>query len=57
VFHPLLFINDELRKPWNEVVMAYFKVLSYTLPGGTNEKQNKAQLGSQDLNLRLPAGV
>jgi hypothetical protein len=30
-------VNNELERTWMEAVMAYFKVLSRYLPGGTEE--------------------
>jgi hypothetical protein len=34
-------VNNELRRTWKEVVVAYFKVLSWNLPGGTEENHEK----------------
>jgi hypothetical protein len=34
-------MNDELERTWKETVIAYFKVISQHLPGGT-EKNKKS---------------
>jgi hypothetical protein len=34
---------DELRMIWKEVLMAYFKVLSWHLNGGTEENYEQTQ--------------
>jgi hypothetical protein len=34
-------MNKESEKIWMEVVIAYFKALSWNLPGGTEENQSK----------------
>jgi hypothetical protein len=31
-------VNDNLERIWKKVVIAYFKVVSCNLPGGTEEK-------------------
>jgi hypothetical protein len=33
----MVIMNNELERKWEEVVVAYFKVLSQHLPGGTEE--------------------
>jgi hypothetical protein len=32
-------MNDKLERVWKEAVVAYFKVISRHLPGGTDENQ------------------
>jgi hypothetical protein len=34
-------MNNHLERIWKEVVMAYLKVLSWHLPGGTEENHEK----------------
>jgi hypothetical protein len=36
-----IIVNDELERMWKEVAVAYFKVLSYHLLGGTEENVNQ----------------
>jgi hypothetical protein len=38
-------VNDDLERIWKEVVVAYFDVLPWNLPGGTevNLKKNLSQ--------------
>jgi hypothetical protein len=38
-------VNDELERMWKEAVMAEFKVLSWNLPGRTEENHEKPQSG------------
>jgi hypothetical protein len=59
-----MIVNDELEKIWKEAVMTKFKVLSWYLPGGSEENHKNlsqdSQSPSQDLNLGPPeyeAGV
>ena len=35
------YINDEFKYMWKEAVMAYFKVLSWHLNGGTEENHEE----------------
>jgi hypothetical protein len=37
-------VNDGIGKMWNKAVKAYFKVLSWDLPGRTKENNEKLQL-------------
>jgi hypothetical protein len=34
-------LNDEWRRMWKEGVVAYFKVLTHYLPGGTEDYDNR----------------
>jgi hypothetical protein len=38
-------MNNESQKIWKEAVVDYFKVLSWHLPGGTEENHKKSQSG------------
>jgi hypothetical protein len=38
-------VNDELERIWKSAVTAYFKVLSWHSPGGTEKNNNKSQSG------------
>jgi hypothetical protein len=38
-------MNNELEKVWKKVIIAYFKILYWQLPGGTEENHKKSQLG------------
>jgi hypothetical protein len=52
-------MNDKFERIWKEVIMAYFKMLSQYLPGGSEENHKNPHSG-QDLNPGLPkhkAGV
>jgi hypothetical protein len=40
-----LLINNELERMQKEVVVNKFEVLSWHLPGGTEEKYDKSQVG------------
>jgi hypothetical protein len=37
------YLSDELEKMWKEAVLAYFKILSLNLPGGTEENHGTTQ--------------
>jgi surfactin synthase thioesterase subunit len=37
-------VNDELERMWKEAVMAEFKVLSWNLPGRTEENHEKTSV-------------
>jgi hypothetical protein len=37
-------VSDELERIWKEVVVAYFKVLSWHLPGGTEKNHKKTSV-------------
>jgi hypothetical protein len=37
-------VNDELERMWEEVIVAYFKVLPRNLAEGTEENHEKSQL-------------
>jgi hypothetical protein len=57
-------MNDELERIWKEAVVAWFKLLSLHLPGGTEEHNanscHDSRSPGRDLNLRSPeyeAGV
>jgi hypothetical protein len=39
-------MNDEFEKNWMEVVMAYFKILSYDLSGGAKENHENLSQNS-----------
>jgi hypothetical protein len=39
-------VNNELGKMWKEVVMTYFHVLSYYMPGGTEENYKSLRITS-----------
>jgi hypothetical protein len=38
-------MNNELERMWKEKVMACFEILSWHLPGGTEETHEKPQSG------------
>jgi hypothetical protein len=40
-----MIMNGDLERMWKEEVMAYFKVSSWHLPGGTEEYHKKPQFG------------
>jgi hypothetical protein len=46
-------MNDEVERIWKEVVMAYFKILSRTLPEETEEKHD-SRCTSRGLNQTHP---
>jgi hypothetical protein len=50
-------VNDELEKIWKEAVMAYFKVLSWHSPGGTEENHDKPQSEQPDSGPRFEPGT
>lgn len=62
-------MNDTLEGMWKEAAVAYFKVLAWTLPGGTEEiheipqlcKQSLCQISlrhcKRDINLTVKSGM
>jgi hypothetical protein len=38
-------MNDEIERIWKEAVLAYFKVSSWHVPGGTEENYKNCQSG------------
>jgi phosphoribosylpyrophosphate synthetase len=47
-------LDDEFEKVWMEAVVAYFKVVSWRLHGGTEEKHDKLQSGQHVSRSTLP---
>jgi hypothetical protein len=39
-------MNNELKGIWKEILVAYFKVLSWNLSGGTEENHKNLQMAS-----------
>jgi len=46
-------VNDELEGMWKETIVAYFKVLSRHLPGGTEESHKNFSQDSLSLGQNL----
>jgi hypothetical protein len=40
-------MNDDIVRIWKEAVVAYFKVLSRHLPGGTDENHEELESGER----------
>jgi hypothetical protein len=45
-------VNNELEKIWRKVVVAYFEVISQSLPGGTEEDKS----GLSGVTARIRTG-
>jgi hypothetical protein len=47
-------VNDELERMWEEVIVAYFKVLSRNLAEGTEKKPRKISVRIAGLLVNSP---
>jgi hypothetical protein len=45
-------VDEELERTWKDAVMAYFKILSKHLPGGTDDKyESPVKMSASRLKL------
>jgi len=44
-------MNDEFERVWKEAVVSYFKIIIYSLHGGTEENQGSCRYPGQDSKI------